>query len=271
MGGSCCAGAFIDTNTDNNKYTTDPPQSDISTTPNASPNPSPDPDVNLSMQMDSKTMELLMKMKDTLMSPMDVNTNLEEECEYKFIDTNSPKTTTEFLKAQPPIKRITTPDKSLLANNERLDNIASVETFNELQHLIDKHYDTESDQSDLCETDKLEIAHRKSNSKNNEYEFMYNNNNILDEEYEMKQQLLDLSKQISNEKINELHQNNQLSQEILLGDILYSETENDEDLPNSNLFRDPSQAKWDRESIDKTKKEMTRQMLILASQNKTLR
>eukprot|EP00483_Globobulimina_turgida_P010393 UN10413 len=155
------------------------------------------------LNMDRKTMQLLMEMDDILLDPPNtLNLNIEH---------TEASPAADILGISPSVKRLSSHDRNLHPENERLDVIANVATFDELQNVIGKNYDTdgsESDHSDLCEEDKLEIERVKSNEmKHRNLAVAEEETYELEEFDEMKQELLNLARHASGDKIRELQHN----------------------------------------------------------------
>merc|ERR1712003_69909 len=82
---------------------------------------------------------------------------------------------------------------------------------------------------------------------------MGNEVQIIDLSKEMEEELKNLSKQTGDVKLNEL------TQKIVTSD---------DDVPESDLFRDQSKQKWNNPLIDKQKDAMTKQLIHLAKLQK---
>merc|ERR1712228_190710 len=229
------------------------------------------------------------------------------------------------------MKRINTVEKIDTTHSERrLDSIicTSIENDNNLEKLILQNYsthptpnsDNESSVSDdvikkaniyrqqtqtIWDTDQVinlenemkeqlrSLSQQTTDSlqteiikKSNVYR--QNSPNIWDaqqveqHENEMKEELLNLGKQINDLDMDQLASSlSHISQEILISPkqnelivptndkVLESiSTDDDEELPESNLYRDESQRKWNNPLIDKQKDEMTKQLIHLAKQHK---
>merc|ERR1712129_614733 len=91
---------------------------------------------------------------------------------------------------------------------------------------------------------------------------------------EIKAQLVNLGKQIDDLTMHKLTQSlSGMSKELLSSETSKvdesDESEDDEVLPESNLYRDESQRKWNNPLIDKQKDEMSKQLIHLAKQHKS--
>ena len=153
--------------------------------------------------------------------------------------------------------------------------------MNDLENTIKTNYDTDPEtdsvqqDSSIDEIEQLEIERIKSDQaenqrKTNVYTTSSDNEwtvrSLHSLHDEMKQEFLMLSKQASDLELNQLNENNELSQ--LSHDIFVASAvtmdDDDEELPNSNLYRDGSSQNWKNKLIDKQKAEMTKQLIHLA-------
>merc|ERR1712228_515060 len=185
--------------------------------------------------------------------------DIDEKTEEQIIE----KAATEIITIQPDAKRIHTVDKMDATNStNRLEVIVNMSDDDNMEKLLLKNYatpgsDNESSSS-VDEKEREKIKQIKSEQIKNKQmtqsnvlrqssETAWNDSQIDSLSCEMTAELLNLTKSLS-----------QFTQEIIVSD------ETDEDLPESNLYRDESQAKWDNPLIDKQKVEVTKHLIHLA-------
>merc|ERR1712228_268109 len=198
--------------------------------------------------------------------------DIDEKTEEQIIE----KAATEIITIQPDAKRIHTVDKMDATNStNRLEVIVNMSDDDNMEKLLLKNYatpgsDNESSSSeDEKEREKIkqikseQIKNKQmtqSNVLRQSSETAWNDSQIDSLSCEMTAELLNLKKSVSD--LHELDlmtkSLSQFTQEIIVSD------ETDEDLPESNLYRDESQAKWDNPLIDKQKDEMTKHLIHLA-------
>ena len=175
-----------------------------------------------------------------------------------------------------------------LQSTERLTVIASVSDDEHLEHLILRNYATtpytdgnesSGSSSKVDEITQNEIMRMKfqeskkqrmtsSNIMRYSSENEWNLTQIDSLEKEMKEELLKLSQETKDVDLNQISQNlSQLSQNIVFSDM-DADADDEDELPESNLFRDESEAKWNNPLIAKQKDEMTKQLIHLAKLQK---
>eukprot|EP01084_Bolivina_argentea_P182265 314690_1 len=223
---------------------------------------------DLSCLIDDKTMQLLLYTDDDDdFSPKSQNDNdnldLFEE------------TSTKIIPCKTSVK-LTTTDQ-----NHRLTTIIHSENILELQNKIQINYRTDSDEDSTTSdssmdteeflslqnihSEKRKIKGTKANIYRQNTSNRWGIGQLDDLHKEMSEQLAELSRHVSSDKIEELHKNNELSQNIFVPSKILNYNSENEKLPNANLFRDGSSEKWNKTFIDKQKLEMQKEMLHLVT------
>ena len=183
----------------------------------------------------------------------------------------------ERIMNQPIYKRISTDDRELVADNDRIGMITTSSNMFDLEAKIWTCYNSEdeeypSDDSEIY----METVRRRSIERaiKPEMDDELTNAEMNDMQYEVQRQLLHLTKRATPGELNELYRNRQLSKvyidtPISCSDdtiINYGEDSSPDFVSHSNLYRMSSGHKWSEILIDLQKEEMSKQMLHLASQ-----
>eukprot|EP00483_Globobulimina_turgida_P010042 UN10061 len=154
-----------------------------------------------------------------------------------------------------------TDEKDLKLENIRLTTIISAHTLDQLQDSITCNYATETTTDTATETDsdyndsfdekqseKRTVSDTLSNLYRENSDNPWSSDEIEDLHHEMSQQLVDLTKQLINEEIHQVHKQHSLNSPIFVPSNVSYNNSDDITLPNSKLFCEAL--------IEKRKKEM---------------
>ena len=161
-------------------------------------------------------------------------------------------------KNKPDYNRVNTIEKiDQNQSHMRIQSAMSLQDDHHLEHMILTNYATSSDEDD----DESEATKIKNTKKR------MNQSDELN--VEMKEELLNLTNQITMNQLMSTEGLSNVSQEIFMSLKLneLTITKDDEvDLPESNLYRSRSFKKWENNSplMKKQKDEMTKQLIYLA-------
>eukprot|EP01083_Nonionella_stella_P003052 8684_1 len=203
-------------------------------------------------------------------------------------DAFSPQSTVET--EEPPIayKYVLSVEETAVASveeNERLKTITKAKSIDEIRSSVLNNYssvdyedmkDFETSSSELDLEEKLHIQALQSTqkilSKPNVYRQdtpnEWEDNDIDHLRDEMSLHFLNLTRQASQEELRTLQQTASLTPhagKMIQTSFFEADCTDDDDLPNSNLFRDASSENWKPHLVKQQRDEMAEQMIHLAT------